>query len=149
MTTNVIDASIAVKWFFEESYREAAKRFLQSDLIKIAPDLIIVEYANALHKKVILKQLSPEDADNGFMIFMKRINQLFNKLYPANDLIHRAFNLSKDLKRHPIPDCLYLALAEKENAQLVTADRKFYDLTTASKYRRLIVWVEEFPDNSK
>ena len=27
---------------------------------------------------------------------------------------------------HPLQDCLYLALAQREQAQMVTADRKFW-----------------------
>lgn len=43
MTAFVMDACIAVKWFFEETNRDAAKQYLHSGLRRIAPDLIVLE----------------------------------------------------------------------------------------------------------
>jgi len=146
MTAFVIDACIAVKWFYEESSRDAAKKYLHSGLKRIAPDLIILEYVNAVRKKVVLKQLTQEEADIGFAIFMKRKNILFSTLYPANELMFTAYELSKKLNNHPIPDCLYLTLAERENACLVTADRKFNNHVMMSQFSHLIAWVEDPPE---
>lgn len=46
---------------------------------------------------------------------------------------------------HPIYDCLYLALAERETAIVVTADKKFHTRVKSSKYASLIAWVENSP----
>ena len=42
-------------------------------------------------------------------------------------LVRAALNLALGLK-HKVPDCLYLALAEREGALLVSADRKLLAL---------------------
>jgi predicted nucleic acid-binding protein len=45
----------------------------------------------------------------------------FQSVIPIEELRVRALALAIEL-RHPIYDCFYLALAERENAPLVTAD---------------------------
>lgn len=52
---------------------------------------------------------------------------------------------SKELERHPVPDCIYLALSERVNAVLVTADRRLYERVKDSKYSHFIAWIETPP----
>ena len=42
MRTYVIDASVAVKWIFEETYQQEARCFLNSQIDRIAPDFIFL-----------------------------------------------------------------------------------------------------------
>mgnify|MGYP001279845757 CR=1 FL=1 len=58
--------------------------------------------------------------------------------------MERAYELSNVLW-HSVYDCIYLALAEKEDAILVTADRKLYERVKTSAYSKSIAWVEEPP----
>ncbi len=145
MTIYVIDASVAMKWLFEKPHREEAKRYLLPSLKQIAPDFVIVECVNAIRKKVVFNQLSQDEGDNGVEMLIKRKDDLFTELFPANDFIKRAYELSKSLNKHPIPDCLYLALAEKENCITVTADRKFYNQVVVSDFSSFLAWVEDPP----
>ena len=144
MIPYVIDASVAVKWLMKEPLREEAKCFLHYTIQRLAPDLILLECANAIRRKVILKQITPKEGDHSFEL-LKEWRRGLIKLIPSADMLDRAYELSKVLQRHPIPDCIYLALAEKENAQVVSADRKFYNLVIASEYYQLITWIEEPP----
>ena len=43
---------------------------------------------------------------------------------PAADLIPQAFEFATRIQ-HPVYDCLYLALAVREDTHVVTADRRF------------------------
>ena len=63
---------------------------------------------------------------------------------PTDTILSRACSLARFL-RHSVYDCLYLALAEKENAFMITADRKFYEKVNSSAYANLIAWVEDSP----
>lgn len=68
--------------------------------------------------------------------------EFFVQLYPAADFLEQAFQLAFRL-RHPVYDCLYLALAMREQAQLITADRDFH--RAIAKYgeyegARLLEW---------
>jgi predicted nucleic acid-binding protein len=46
----VIDASVALKWFVDEPRRDQTRDVLGSDFDLVAPDLILVEVANALRQ---------------------------------------------------------------------------------------------------
>ena len=59
MTSLVIDASVAVKWFTLEADSDPAKQVLRSGLTLLAPRLIVTEVANALARKVAAKLARP------------------------------------------------------------------------------------------
>lgn len=144
MITYVIDASVAVKWLLKESLRQEAKRFLNTSLDRLSPDLILLECANAIRRKVFLKQITQQEGDTSFEL-LKDWKKGLIRLTPTPDYLERAYEISKALQQHPMPDCIYLALAEQENVQMVTADRKFYDLVMKSPYHDLIAWIEYPP----
>jgi len=137
----IIDASVAVKWLYEEPFYMEARRFLQPQIVRIAPDLIILECLSAIQRKVKRREITPETGWQGFSLFLKSnpIQQEF-----SSDLMERAYELSNVLW-HSVYDCIYLALAEKEDAILVTADRKMYERVKTSAYSKSIAWVEEPP----
>lgn len=117
--TLVIDASIAVKWYFEQTESEAAREIAASDDELIAPELIYAELSNAVWKYVQLQVITADDAHNIVPKVLLRID----RFAPLSALALQAFSLAVRLN-HPIYDCFYLALAENENATLVTADQK-------------------------
>lgn len=142
MITYVIDANVAAKWLFKEPLRQEAKRFLNTSLDRLSPDLILLECANAIRRKILLKQITQQEGDISFEL-LKEWKQGLIRLTPPPDYLERAYELSKALQQHPMPDCIYLALAEQEDVQMVTADRKFYDLVKKSPYHNLIAWIED------
>lgn len=145
----VIDASVAVKWLIKESYRQQAKLFLHISIDRLAPDLILLECTNAIRRKVILKQITQKEGDEAFNL-MKDWQQGLIQLASTVELLERAYELSKELEQHPVPDCLYLALAEQGNCQLVTADKKFYNRVQNNHlYAHRIVWIETPPSITK
>jgi predicted nucleic acid-binding protein len=62
--------------------------------------------------------------------------KLFTELWPAVWLAGRAFEIAAEL-RHPVYDCLYVALAEREGATLVTADRHLIGRLAGSRWEAL------------
>ena len=113
----VVDASIAVKWVSAElDHAVAVRRVAAHDLV--APELILTESANALWKKVRIKQMNRDQAVAGISF----IRDSVKRLVAVTGLIDRAFELSFELD-HPVYDCVYLACAESEGALLLTADR--------------------------
>jgi len=129
MERAVIDASVAVKWVLEESGSPQACRLRGARLE--APELLLVECANILWKKVRLGDLREEEA-------MERLDLLARApviIWAVSpDLLMRALRLALDL-RHPVYDCLYLALALQQGAPLVTADHRFAQ--AVSRHRAL------------
>ena len=118
--TWVVDASIAIKWVIPEPLSDAADRLRVGDQEFLAPDLLLVEVANALWKKTTAGQISAREADAALNLVVESgIN-----LHPTGPLLPRAMEVARRLA-HPVYDCVYLALAEREDIALVTADQRF------------------------
>ena len=120
----VVDASVAVKWVLPEDDSEQADRFLVDALDRslrlMAPDVYMAEVANVLWTRAALRHdISPEHARQG----LRRLQGSIETLVPSRVLVSRAFELSMAF-RHPVYDCVYVALALREQCELVTADRR-------------------------
>jgi predicted nucleic acid-binding protein len=114
--TLVIDASVAVKWVLIEPGSPRALA-LRNEGGLIAPSLIAAEVGNALWKAVRRDGFARQDALDA----IRTIMLAFDALIPLEELHERALELSLELD-HPIYDCFYLALAERERAPLVCVD---------------------------
>jgi len=120
MSTHVIDACVAIKWFLpEEKYKEAGnilshhKRFYAPDLFEIEIDSIII-------KKVRQRLIEKEDA---YRIF-EEIRNIPIQIIPYKLIEKLAFDLSVAL---PITqyDACYLAIAIEYNEKVISADLRF------------------------
>lgn len=120
----VVDASVIVKWFVPEVGEAAAKALLSATDELVAPELARAEVAAALIRKAIRGQVSGADAANALRAWFRALadGQIF--LLPNTDDVEAAASLALEL-RHPLPDCLYLAAAERLGVALITADRAF------------------------
>lgn len=117
--SRVVDASIAVKWVIPEVLSDLADRVRDGEEDVLAPDLLLVEVANALWRKTTAREISPREADAAFDL----VRRSGIDLRPAGPLLPRAMDLARRLG-HPVYDCVYLALAARERASLVTADQR-------------------------
>ncbi len=134
----VVDASVAMKWFLPESLDAPARALLDLDAELMAPDLLLVEAANVAWKKSRLGELTGDEG--------RRIVSLLGggipELHPTIPCLDRAMELA-ELAGHPIYDCVYLALAERAEARLITADRRFHRAVRATPLAELVCWVED------
>lgn len=117
--TLVVDASVAFKWFAQENGTDRALALLEREEPIVAPDLIVAEICNAAWKSLRRRELSPVQFD----AIVNDVAQPFSRLVPLERLIRPAAALTRRLD-HPIYDCLYLALADTEGLQIVTADQR-------------------------
>ncbi len=115
----VVDASVAVKWFVEQDGWEEARALGGPSVELIAPELVLAEIASAFWKYVRVNQLAEDTAK----AMLSRSPSAFARLVPLEELLAGAFQLSLSIP-HPIYDCFYLALARRESAPLVTADKR-------------------------
>ena len=125
----VIDASVACKWFFEENLSSEARALAESDATFSAPDMILVECANAAWRRVRGKTVPEAQA----RAFLRALPQWFESLVPSGRLHEAAFEMACVLD-HPVYDCQYLALAEDKETCLVTADLAFVDRVGRSRW---------------
>ena len=123
--TVVVDASVAAKWLFKENDSDKARYLLEGmerrKLSLIAPELLLVEIGSMLWKRAIREGVSVADAAAQY----DRLIGLSLGLVRMAALVDRAFKLAVR-HRHPIYDCVYLALAVEARCDLVTADEKFH-----------------------
>jgi predicted nucleic acid-binding protein len=117
--TLVVDASVAAKWVFQEEGSDRAATLRNSGDDFIAPSLIVAEIGNALWKRAVWKEVSVRDTVRA----LQNAVSVFTRLFPPSDLGVRAMEIAVEL-RHPIYDCFYLALAEREQCGLITADAR-------------------------
>jgi predicted nucleic acid-binding protein len=118
----VLDASIAVKWFFDsELEHEAAINVLTAvtstpDLF-VAPELFLIELSAVLLKKTDYDSSSSLKATN-------LVSSLGIRLLPnLGESLQRSISLSEQL-RLSLYDSIYLNLAIALNGKWITADKK-------------------------
>lgn len=114
----VVDASVAVLWTLEQRGSDRAAA-LHGENGLIAPSLIVAEIGNAVWKAVRRGDLPREHAATAAEIALGPLHEL----KPAEELRARALELAIELN-HPIYDCFYLALAEREGAPLISVDTR-------------------------
>ena len=122
----VVDANVVVKWFIvEKDSDEALALRLRDDLL--APDIMLIEYRNALLNKVRRRAISTEEARRA----EREIVGTGVAIVPSAPLLEQAFEIALDLGE-PIYDCIYLAVAIATDRVLVTADERFVTKVSAS-----------------
>jgi predicted nucleic acid-binding protein len=120
----VVDASVALKWALNEPDSAVAANLLNGGHEPHAPDLLRVEGAGAITRAIRNGRLSAGTATRLVDAWLRGLGRNAVKIYPNEPDLRRAAEISCALL-HPVPDCLYLALAERLGAELVTADATF------------------------
>jgi predicted nucleic acid-binding protein len=120
----VIDASIAFKWEVAERHSDKAQQlrddFRNSVHELLAPDLFPTEAANALLVAERPGRILPGQGPLLLADLLTTIPQIHPSL---PDLLPRAYAIA-ELTQATIYDCLYVALAERDKGELITADDK-------------------------
>jgi predicted nucleic acid-binding protein len=119
MTKLIVDASVAVRWFVPALAWQSATALLSTDDTFSAPELILAEAANAFWKSSRAGCMMPAEMQRA----VTQLPSFFEELAPLRVLADEAVELSLGLN-HPVYDCFYLALARRERAPLVTADKR-------------------------
>jgi predicted nucleic acid-binding protein len=119
MTSLSVDASVAVRWFVPALAWPQATRLLEGTPVLVAPELILAEAANAFWKAVRAEVMTPDEMRGA----LRQLPNFFSRLVPAHELLHEAADIAITVG-HPVYDCFYLALADREGVPLVTADKR-------------------------
>ena len=119
----VLDASVAACWVLRNPLQAKALK-LRADYQQnihelIAPSHFPGEIASALTKAERQKLIPVGDAH----LLIQDILNTPPVFYPIDSLFYRAVEISSQT-RSAFYDCLYVALAEQEKCELVTADDK-------------------------
>jgi predicted nucleic acid-binding protein len=125
----IIDASVAAKWYLAESNSDKAQQLVEAGHELIAPDLLLVEVANTFFKAWLRGAIDETQMARS----LSMLPAAFSSLWPTRDLVADAAVLSRIL-RHPVYDCIYLALAWRTGAKIITADERFMKAAHASAW---------------
>ena len=134
----VVDASVAVKWLVEEDYSEIADKLLDERHQLFAPRLMASEVGNALWRKARLGEMERSQAG----LLAAAIPQMAINWMSDEAVCPDAVRLSLALD-HPVYDCVYLALAHRIGATLVTADVQFADALLETEHGGVVVKLED------
>ena len=137
----VVDASVAVKWLADEEDSEIAA--LVSDGVEQlnCPHLLAPEVGSALWRKVVRGEMEEEEAAEG----LAELARMPIVWHPDELLVAGAVRLAFAHERS-VYDCLYLALAYRLDARLVTADLRFANALAATDAGSMVLRLRDYPE---
>jgi predicted nucleic acid-binding protein len=138
----VVDSSVALKWVLPEIDSTKAIR-LRDDYTAgvhelLAPDIFASEIANGLASAERQGRIKSGES----AIFLHDVLRAAPVLRPTPPLLLRAMGMAMTTRR-AVYDCIYLALAEAEGCDLLTADDQF--ARSARAYFPLIISLAALP----
>ncbi len=119
----VLDASAAVRLILGDPAATSLARQLREAVLVLAPELMLTEVANTLWNLQRARQRSDLDPQQ----LLADAHDLVDRVEPDRHLQAEALALACHLN-HPVHDCLYLALARREAAPLISADQRLLRL---------------------
>ena len=135
----VVDASVAVKLLVDEPDSDAARALAASGQEMHAPRLMASEVANALWRKARLGQIERAEA-SAAMAWLPDMPVRWNDDETVSaDAVRLALALD-----HPVYDCVYLALAHRIGATVVTADRRFATAVSPTEHGEAVVTLGDY-----
>ena len=136
MSTYVVDASVAVKWFLEEAHTPEALGLLSNTNQLHAPDFLLVEVASVVCQRIQRGQLLPEPGQQ----VLPALRLLPIQIAPTTDLLDSAVAIAMSTATS-LYDSLYLALAALVEARMVTADRRLFLKLLRGSFGDRVLWV--------
>ena len=134
----VVDASVAVKWLVEEDYSEAADNMLDGRHELHAPRLMASEVGNALWQKVRRGEIERGLAG----VLISAVSDMGVRWADDETICADATRLAVALDR-PVYDCVYLALANRIGAILVTTDERFANALAGTEHGGAVVTLSQ------
>ena len=139
---SVLDASVALKWQFEdeEATRPATgllEDFIQDKIELITLTLFPYEILNAINVAINRKRIRETIGYEA----LSYIISLGIPLRNFDDLIKPTFQMARKYNLSPY-DCAYLALAEKEKCNFYTGDKKLFE--AVKTYLPWVKWIGDY-----
>jgi predicted nucleic acid-binding protein len=141
VTRYVVDAGIIVKWFVVEEYNEEAKRVRREEYELHVPDQMFAEVGNVLWKKNRAGDLSALDAVD----ILDSVGGFGFQSHASWPLVVHAIDIALQTGI-AVYDGLYVGLARELDCELVTADRRLYNLLRGTDLEKRLLWIEDIPE---
>ena len=130
----VVDASVAVKWLIAEEGSDAAHRLAAGADDLHAPRLMASEIANALWRKACMGEIERRLAG----ALAAAVPEMPVRWSADEAVCADAVRLALSLDR-PVYDCVYLALAHRLGAWMVTADQRFANALSSTEHGDMVL----------
>ena len=121
-----LDASFIIRYLTsdktESIYQQYWSQWKANEDVLVAPTLIMYEVANAFHRAKIAGQLTSDEAE----AFLESALNLGLTFYGDAQLHRQAIKLAEKYKLPATYDAHYLALSERLESELWTADKRLY-----------------------
>lgn len=139
----VLDASVALKWQFEDEEATGAAMHLLEDFVEdkielIAPTLFPYEIVSAIYVAINRRRI----AEAVGSMAVNYLTSLGIELRNFDNLIEPTFYMARQYGLSPY-DCAYMALAEKEKCDFITGDGKFFN--AAKNKLPWVKWIGDYP----
>ena len=138
----VIDASVALKWQFEDEDASGPATLLLNDFVEGKIELITItlfsyEILSAINVAISRKRISEAVGKKAlnYLATLGIEERSFEGLFDQTFKMARKYNLSTY-------DCAYIALAERERCDLYTGDRKLFHV--AEMNLPLVKWIGNY-----
>ena len=125
----VVDASVAVKWLVVEEDADVAQELATSGHELHAPRLMASEVANALWRKARTGEIERRAAG----VLLANVPDMPVRWGTDEMVSAEAVRLALALD-HAVYDCVYLALAHRIGATMLTADRRFANTLASTEH---------------
>ncbi len=138
MSGLVVDASVGLKWYLDETHASVARRLLNGKEELSVPHLFFSEISNVLWKRWRRKEI----AAPAVVAALEAVEAVGLTVWADRGLLWDAVAIA--LRRGcSVYDSLYLALADKIDGRLVTADRRLVNTLAGTDGAKRVVWIED------
>jgi len=132
----VLDASVVAAALFQEDHADACCSLLTSGRELHAPDLVYAEVGNVIWKR---RRRGEIDEDEAAELLADAL-RLPLRITPSDALIDAALQVALKTDR-TVYDCLYIALALRERAVMVTGDRRLASAMAGGPLAKHVAWI--------
>lgn len=132
----VVDASVVLKWYFNEVHSELAVKLLTYPGAIVVPESLESQVGSALWRRVKQNDLRKDDAQR----VLSNLRRLPLQRVSTQVLAPAALEIASVTTR-TFTEALYFALAIREETRLVTADRWWYTLLQTGPMKPHLRWI--------
>ena len=124
----VLDANAAMEIVLNREYGEQFKGVLKKSDLVITPNTFASEITNSFWKYAMHKELSEEQCQKGIEYCLDLVDDFID----TNSMCKEVFSEAID-QEHSAYDVYYLVLARRNNAVILTRDKKMKNIASIMK----------------
>lgn len=138
MSGIVVDASVGLKWYLDEPHAERARLLLRGLDDLTVPHLFFTEMGNVLGKR----RQRGEIRAAVVVATLEAVEAVPLKVWPDRVLLWDAVAIALR-RRCSVYDGIYLALADRVDGRVVTADRRLLNALAGTDWAARVFWIDD------